>query len=318
MRTKFIFALTPVILLLLTASVFANDDVKNDKAESPKVDRKTQKRLSRIWKTQDAVEGFAPVEMFAAMKSGEIEVVIKTKSAADANVMVKNNSDKPLAIEMPPAFATVPVLRQVGFGGGGGGNRGGGGGFGGGGNRGGGGFGGGGNQGGGGGFGGGGRGGGGFGGGGGGRGGGGGGGVFNIPPGRTGKVSVHTFCLEHGKRDPEPRMSYEIKPLSAMSTDPKIFELCRMLANDEVTQPVAQAAGWNIANDLSWEFLMNKNRVELSTGYFERYFSMGQLEAAYHVVEVAKQRAEQRTVSEKQPKKPYRSDDYENYKGPAR
>ena len=322
MRTKMFFALAPAIVLLLTASVVANDgvkdDVKNAKAEKKSAaDRKTEKRLSRIWKTQEAVEGFAPVEMFAAMKTGEIEVVIKTKSAADANIMVKNTTDKPLAIQMPPAFAAVPVLPQLGIGGGGGGR--GGGGLGGGG-RGGGGFGGGGgNQGVGGGVGGG-RGGGGFGGGGRGGGGvGGGGGVFNIPPGRTGKVSVNTFCLEHGKPDPQARMNYTVKPLSVLSTDPKVFEICQMLANDEVAQPVAQAAGWNIANDLSWEFLLNKNRVELSTGYFERYFTPGQLEAAYHVVEVAKQRAELRAVEKKnEPKKPYRSDDYENYQGPAR
>ena len=316
MRTKFFCALAPAIVLLLSSAIFANegdtDDVKN-KADKPKVDRKTEKRISRIWKTQEAVEGFAPVEMFAAMESGEIDVVLKMTSAANANIRVKNTTDKPLAITMPAAFATMPVLAQLGGGGGfGGGGRGGGG-------QGGGGRGGGqgGNQAGGGGAGGG-RGGGGFGGGGGGRGGGGGGGVFNIPPGRTGKVSINTFCMEHGKRDPESRMKYEIKPISALSTDPKIFEVCRMLANDEVTQPVAQAASWNIANDLSWEFMLNKNRVELSTGYFERYFTPGQLEAAYHVVDVAKQRAELRSVSEKnKPKKPYRSNDYENQE-PAR
>ena len=325
MRTKFFYALAPAIVLLFSASVIANDgakdDLKNKETQKPKVDRKTEKRLSRIWKTQEAVEGFSPVELFAAMDSGEIEVKIKMKSAADANVMVKNTTDKPLAIEMPPAFASVPVLPQLGFGGGGGG-RGGGGFGGGGGNRGGGGFGGGGgqNQGGGGGFGGGGRGGGGFGGGGAGGGGrGGGGGIFNIPPGRTGKVSIHTFCLEHGKKDPEPRMQYEIKPLSALSTDPKVFEICQMLANDEVTQPVAQAAGWHVANDLSWEYMLNKNRVELSTGYFERYFTPGQLEAAYHVVDVAKQRAELRAVAKKEEKKSNEKFDYEEYsKGPAR
>ncbi len=277
----------PVIALLVATPAFA-DETGTAKEQEP--DRQTQKRLSRIWKTQQAVEGFDTVEMFSAMESGEIEVLIKTKDAADANVMVTNNSDRPLAIQMPPAFATVPVLGQLGLAGGGGGGGLGGGGLGGGGLGGGGGFGGaGGQQGGGGGFGGGGLGGGGFGGGGGGLGGG--GGVFNIPPGRTGKVSVKTFCLEHGKPDPRPSVDYVIRPLEALSKDPAVRELCLMLANDEIAQPVAQAAGWNIANGLSWEFLLHKNRVQLSTGYFERYFTPAQLQVAYRVVQVAKQRA---------------------------
>jgi hypothetical protein len=273
----------------------ANDD-ENQKNN----DRDAESRLNRIWKTEVPVEGFEPVELFKAMDDGQVEVTVKAKDAANANLMFKNNSDKPLAIELPPAFATVPVMAQIGGGGGGrggGGFGGGGGGFGGGG----GGFGTG-NQGGGGGFGGGG-GGGGFGGGGGGfgggRGGGGGGGVFNIPPGRVGKVSVNTFCLEHGKRDPRPRMEYTIKPLTVMSTDKKIYEMCRMLANDEISQPVAQAAAWNVANGLSWEFLLVKNRVELMGGYYERYFTPDQLLIAQKVVEESARRAVERAKNEK-------------------
>ena len=181
-------------------------------------------------------------------------------------------------------LASVAAVGGIGGGGIGGGGIGGGGGFGGAG----------GNQGGGGGFGGGGQGGGGFGGGGLGGGGRGGGGVFNIPPGRTGKVSVKTFCLEHGKPDPRPSVDYVIRPLEALSKDPAVRELCVMLANDEIAQPVAQAAGWNMANGLSWEFLLHKNRVQLSTGYFERYFTPAQLQVAYQVVQAARQRAAMR------------------------
>ena len=47
---------------------------------------------------------------------GEIEVELRLKDATKANVIVKNNSAKPLAIKMPATFSTVPVLRQ-GFGG---------------------------------------------------------------------------------------------------------------------------------------------------------------------------------------------------------
>ena len=298
------FSMALAVILSATSLVTANDDEKETK-----MDRATQKRLSRIWKTQTPVQGFDSIEMFEGMKSGQIEVIIKTKDEANLNLMVKNKSDKPLAIKMPPAFAAVPVMAQglggMGMGGGGGMGGMGGGGMGG---MGGGGMGGMGGQGTGGGMGGGG-GGGGFGGGGGGMGGMGGGGmggggVFNIPPGRMGKVALKTFCLEHGKPNPRPQMKYTIAPIEVLSTDPKVAEMCRMLANDEITQPVAQAAAWNTANGLSWQELLVKNRVELMGGYFERYFSPQQLMMAQQVVRISQLRADERAKQMKDSEKP--------------
>ena len=273
---------------------------------SAELSRADVRRLNTIAKTQAPVDGFTPIDMFEAMSEGEVEVIIRTKSASDSNLIVTNNSDKPLAIQMPATFSAVPVMRQglgVPGGGGGGGFGGQGGGFGGQGGFGGGGFAG--NQGLGGGFGGG-FGGGGFGGqGGGGFGGGGfggGGGVFNIPPGRTGKVSVKTVCLEEGKPDPKSRIEYRIQPLDQLNSDPKIAEMCRMLANDEITQPVAQAAAWNVANGLSWQELLVKNRIERMDGSFERYFHPMHIRYAQQVTVVSAQRASAREKAE--PKKP--------------
>ena len=117
MRTSFVSMqkyLVAILALTISSAAMAEDEVqKTDK----KAERQTQKRMSRIWKTQTPVEGFEPVEMFAAMESGEVKVLIKCKSASDANMMVTNNSDKPLAIQIPPAFAAVPALAQIGGGG---------------------------------------------------------------------------------------------------------------------------------------------------------------------------------------------------------
>ena len=294
-----------VAVLSFSLTGFAEEDkeVKKTKEEI-RAEKAKKKRLKSIWKTMEPVQDFEPVEFFDAIEKGQVKLVVKALGSDKSNVLVTNKSDKPLAIRMPPAFAGVPVMRQLGGGGFGGGGRGGGG-FGGGGQGGfgGGGFGGGGGGqgfggGGGGGFGGGGFGGGGFGGGGGGFGGGGGGlgggGVFNIPPGRMGKVQFRTFCLEHGKTDPRPQMDYTLKPLDVLSKDPKVFELCQMLANDEVTQNVAQAVAWNVANNLSWEFLLTKNRVERMDGYFERYFNRNELVMAQRVIQEATRRAEER------------------------
>lgn len=292
------FSIVVVTAVAMSGFSYAQDQVETKpKKESARAKLVKKKRLNTIARTQTPVEGFESVDLFDAMKHGEIKVIIRTKDAANANLIVENTTDKPLAIVMPPAFSAVPVMRQGvgapgiggggGFGGGQGGGGFGGGGFGGGG---------GGNQGVGGGFGGG-QGGGGFGGGGGGGGfggggqGGGGGGFFNIPPGRVGKAALKTFCLEEGKPDPRSRIEYKIQPLSELNSDPKVFEMCRMLANDEITQPVAQAAAWNVANGLSWQQLLVKNRVERMDGSFERYFHPQHLRIAHQVTVAAAQRA---------------------------
>ena len=101
---------------------------------------------------------------------------------------------------------------------------------------------------------------------------GGGGGVFNVPAGKSGKISVKTVCLEEGKADPKHYIDYVVQPLEKLTTRPEIFEMVRMLANDEVAQPVAQAAAWNVENGLSWNELLVKNRVEHMDGSYERYF----------------------------------------------
>ncbi len=294
----FKFAIAVLATISLSVTSFADDGVANDKTESSREKLVREKRLSTIHKTQSAVEGFDSVELFDAMKNGEVEVVFRAKSAAESNLVVTNNTDRPLAIEMPAAFSAVPVMRQgLGLGGGMGGMGGGMGGMGGGGMGGMGGMGG---QGIGGGMGGG-MGGGGMGGMGGMGGGGmGGGGVFNIPAGKSGRLQLKTVCLEEGKPDPKSRMEYKIQPLSELNSDPRIFEMCRMLANDEISQPVAQAAAWNVTDGLSWAELLVKNRIERMDGSYERYFHPAHVQLATRVVAAAAERAELRAKAEKE------------------
>ncbi|HMP79735.1 MAG TPA: hypothetical protein PKD54_09815, partial [Pirellulaceae bacterium] len=87
--------------------------------------RNEKRRLNSIHKTMSPVEGFESVELFSAMEAGEVEVLVRAKDSTSANIIVTNKSDRPLAIEMPAAFAGVPVMRQAGLGGGGAGGMGG-------------------------------------------------------------------------------------------------------------------------------------------------------------------------------------------------
>jgi hypothetical protein len=229
-------------------------------------------------------EKFKQVEFFDGMKSGEIEVRFIPQDSRSANVLITNKTEQPLTIKLPAAFAGIPVLAQF-EGGGGGMGMGGMGGMGGGGMG----------MGGGQGMGGGMGGGGGFGGGMGGFGGGGmggmGGGFFNVGADKVGKIKATTVCLEHGKDEPNPRMKYVIAPISQLTKDPRVIEVCKMVGRGEIPQNTAQAAAWHLTDDLTWQELANKNRVQ-TRFQTVKYFTGRELQLALQVVGVATQRAE--------------------------
>ncbi len=229
------------------------------------------------------------VELFAAAAKGDIEVKLIPKDSTTGQVIITNKTKKPLTIQLPEAFAGVPVLAQglQGGGGFGGGNQGGGGGQ---------------NQG----FGGGGLGGGGggFGGGGGGFGGGG-GGLFNVGPEKVGKLKFVAVCLEHGKLDPNPRVPYAMKPIESFVSKPEVIEVVKMLGKGELNQSSAQAAAWHLNNEMSWNELASKIGKKHLDGSVEPYFNAATLEVAVRGTREAAHRAE--AAAKKNPAKPVES-----------
>lgn len=221
------------------------------------------------------------VDLFAAAEKGQIEVKLIPKDSTGGTVTIKNNTDKPLTIKLPEAFAGVPILAQGlnggGLGGGGGNNNNnsnqnqgfgggmGGGGFGGGG--------------------------GGFGGGGGGGFGGGGGGLFNVGPEKVGKIKFAAVCLEHGKLDPNPRVPYTLKPIESFTSKGDVVEVVKMLGRGEIDQRSAQAAAWHLTDDMSWSELANKVGKKHLDGSTEAYFTANQLELAVRITREAANRA---------------------------
>ena len=129
-----------------------------------------------------------------------------------------------------------------------------------------------------------------------------GGGMFRIAPDRPTKLTVPCVCLEHGKLDPTPRMTYKVVPLNR-SPDPRL-PLCSLLGQGLVPQNTAQAAAWHMANGLSWDELAVKNRIESRYTGNVRFFSRLELQAAYRaatsidqwVAESQDQAAEDRSV----------------------
>jgi hypothetical protein len=222
-----------------------------------------------------AVAGERIVELFDAMKAGDLEVKLIPKDSAQATVLIRNKTDKPLRIKLPEAFAGVPVLAQAnaGFDGGNGGGGGGsstvsqgmGGGMGGMG-----------------------------------MGGMGGmgmggmgmmGGMFNVAPDAIRKIKVKTVCLEHGKPDPNPRVAYEMKPIDEYTSDTKVIELCKMLGHGKIDQHAAQAAAWHFTDKLNWHQLATKIKVRHLDGSTELYFSPLDLQRAGLIVLESTRRA---------------------------
>jgi len=213
------------------------------------------------------------IEMFAGAEAGQLELKFIPRDDKEARLLIKNNTDQPLNVQLPEAFAGVPVLAQrggnAGLGGGGRGNnnnnnnnnnanQGLGGGFGGGGLGGGG---------------------GGFGGGGGGFG----GGFFNVAPEQVANLKVNCVCLEHGKRDPRPAVPYEIVPLSEFRNDAKLYAMLSEFGSGRYDHQSAQAAAWHLADGMSWQELAAKE-IKRVGGAAYPYFSPNQLQAAAAIV----------------------------------
>lgn len=115
------------------------------------------------------------------------------------------------------------------------------------------------------------------------------GGMFRIEANSKRRLSVETICLEFGKADPNPRMSYRLVPLEEVSEDPEVAAVCEQLADGGITQSVAQASAWHLTDAMSWEKLAEVNRVESKyTGNIAR-FSAADLFKAASVVAVLRE-----------------------------
>jgi len=190
------------------------------------------------------VSSGSATEFFDAVDSGQLNAKLIVMNDHEARLILTNNTKQPLNLKLPEAFAGVPVAAQFGAGGGarGGGARGGGGrtttGGGGGGQQS--------------------VGGGGGGGGLGGGGGGGGGGFFSIPPEKSQKVDFPVLCLNHGLREPSSATAYKIVPVDSILDRPAVIELLKAFGRGELKHNAAQAAAWNLNNDMTWNQLAAK------------------------------------------------------------
>lgn len=244
--------------------------------------KKEKKKVVPVPKLDESAEH---IDVFEGIEKGLLEVKMIPKDSLGGNMLVENKSDKPLNVDFPAAFVGRQVLKQFGGGGGGGGFGGGGqqggqqGGGQGGGQQQGGGMGGG-QQ-------------GGLGGGGGGQqGGGGGGGFFSVPTDKIVRATYRSVCLEHGKHEPSPRMTYQIAKVEEFSENPVLGEVLKMVASGQLDSQSAQAATWHLTDKMSWAELDAKATPHIGRPA-SKYFTAEQLARAQQIVSTAVARVEE-------------------------
>ena len=200
------------------------------------------------------------IELFQAVDQGLVEVKLIPKNSLQSSISVTNKTDKEIVVDMPTAFAGVPVLAQPGAMGGrgmGGGMMGGG------------------------------------------RGGRGGGGMFAIAPRKTYKQSVRTVCLEHGKKEPRSTVKYTMVPIDNYTNNKTTQVLCEMLGNKDLDQNAVQVAVWSAENGMTMEELAAKTRQTARNNPVESYFKSSELQLGAQLLEEADARAQELTEVEK-------------------
>jgi hypothetical protein len=79
-----------------------------------------------------------------------------------------------------------------------------------------------------------------------------------VPPEKIQKVDIPVLCLNHGLREPSSATNYKIVPAESVVDRPAVVELLRAFGRGELKHQAAQAAAWNLNNDMSWNELAAK------------------------------------------------------------
>jgi len=116
--------------------------------------------------------------------------------------------------------------------------------------------------------------------------------MFNVPPEKVTKIKIVAVCLDHGKKDPNPRVPYQIVPIESYAKSPHVSELIRLMVHGEIDQHSAQAAAWHLQNGLTWEFLVQKIGAKHINGSVEPYFTAEELDRALAATEIARERGD--------------------------
>ncbi|MBS0265174.1 MAG: hypothetical protein JSS02_24795 [Planctomycetes bacterium] len=133
-----------------------------------------------------------------------------------------------------------------------------------------------------------------------------GGGFFSVPPERTVQFPITSVCLNHGKAEPRPKMTYRLVKLEEYTSDPVLQELVTMIGTGayDTNKQAAQAAVWTVTDKMSWDKLAAKEIEHLGQPN-EPYFTAGDLSAGQQILAHAQRKA--KTREDKQEATPARA-----------
>lgn len=217
-------------------------------------------------------------DLFAAIDAEAVQVTVIPRDETRLTMQIENKSDRPLSIQLPEAFAAVPVLPQFGLfnplnGGNQGNNNSGGqaqqlgvgnnqlgrgqgqGQF----QR----------------------------------------GFFSIPAGKIVKLRLPCVCLDYGKPTPNARMGYVVKPIESVTEQPEVAATLAAMSRGEINRRVAQIAAWHYANSKSWDDLVAM-RIHHIGGISDPRFSAEEVARARKFAQGIDQRQHETTVAESQ------------------
>ena len=120
------------------------------------------------------------------------------------------------------------------------------------------------------------------------------GGLFSIPPEKTVQVGLATACLDHGRPEPLPRMTYVLRRVEDHTDDPVLQELIRGFDPERDDRLAFQAAVWHRSSELGWPELAAKTNKRGPLRI--RYFTDGQIDKAKALVSAAEELAQNRTA----------------------
>ena len=96
-------------------------------------------------------------------------------------------------------------------------------------------------------------------------------------PDRVGKIKVATVCLEHGKDDPNPRVAYELKPITEFTRQGRVGRDVPDVGQRRSGSGHGSGGRWHLSDGLSFQQLAEKIRVRHLNGQVEMYFNPQQL-----------------------------------------
>lgn len=198
------------------------------------------------------------VDLFKGIQDGKLEAKVIFKNRKAGTVSVENKTNKPLSVIMPKVAGATPVLAQMGGGADEGGLQ---------------------------------------------SmmenmdgGGGGGGGQFMIPAEKVIRKDFQSVCLDHGKKDPNPKAEYTLKPIEEVTDRPAVIELGKMLGKvSKADLEIIQLATWMLNNDLTPADL-SKETWKTANGRVMPANSPAQLQAAFNLAQLATQKAQENAV----------------------